>query len=189
MKTLPGLRIPFGSKTRLIARISGSEVAVLELERPELAQADAVLARARAAARERVDDEALDELVGARELGRVVGVELEADVDVAVAGVAEDGGVEAETLHLRARERDRAGQLGDGDARVGRALVAAGRDGGRCVGRGVPRGPEPRAPSGSGSSTISVAPSGSASSRTSARSASTVAAVPAAFMIRQGPAG
>ena len=39
---------------------------MLELERGELAAADAVLARAGAAARERVDDQPLDELVGER---------------------------------------------------------------------------------------------------------------------------
>ena len=115
---------------------------MLELERRDLALADAVLARAGAAARERVDDQPLDELVGERQLGRIVGVELQADVEVAVAGMAEDGRLEAEALHLGAGERDRAGQLGDGDARVRGALVPPRRGCGHRVGRVVPGRPE-----------------------------------------------
>ena len=81
----------------------------------------------RAAAGEGVDDEPLDELVGAGQLVRVVDVDLHADVDVAVAGVTEDGGLEPEALGLRAGELDRSRELRDGDARVGRTLVPAGR--------------------------------------------------------------
>ena len=113
------------------------EVAVLELERLQLAATDAVLARARAAAGQGIDDEAFDELVGARHLVRVVDVDLEADVHVAVAGVAENGGLEAEALRLAARKLDRARQLGDRDAGVGRSLVAAGRGSRRRVRGGV----------------------------------------------------
>ena len=86
-----------------------------------------------------------NELVGERHLGRVVGIELEADVEVPVAGVAEDGRVQAEPLDLRAGERNGAGQLGDRDAGVGRTLVPSRRGCGHRVRRVVPGGPEPGA--------------------------------------------
>ena len=142
LKILPGIHDPERVEDTLDLPHQRHQVAVLELERRDLALADAVLAGARAAARERVDDQPLDELVGDRQLGRIVGVELEADVEVAVAGMAEDRRLEAEALHLGAGERDRAGQLGDGDAGVGGALVPSRRGCGHRVGRVVPGRPQ-----------------------------------------------
>ena len=66
-------------------------------------------------------------------------------MEVPVAGVAEDGGVEAEPLDLGAGERHGAGQLGDRHARVGRALVPARGGRGHRVRRVVAGGPEPGA--------------------------------------------
>ena len=77
-----------------------------------------MLAGAGAAAGEGVGDEPLDELVGERDHGGVVGNDLQADVEVAVAGVAEDRGLEAEALQLGAGERDGAG----GARRPGRTV-------------------------------------------------------------------
>ena len=58
----------------------------------DLAEADAVLARARAPAGKSVVDDVVDELARGRER---VGGHLDGDMEVAVARVAEDAGVQA----------------------------------------------------------------------------------------------
>ena len=62
---LPGFSSPMGSKTGLIDRCRASRRRA-RARAPALDQTDAVLAGADAAARERVDDQLLDELVGER---------------------------------------------------------------------------------------------------------------------------
>ena len=64
---------------------------MLPLERADLAETDAVLARARPSARQGVVDDVAHELLRG---GDAVGGELHGDVEVAVTGVAEDPGFE-----------------------------------------------------------------------------------------------
>ena len=119
---------------------------MLGLEAVDLAEADPVLAGAGAAARERVLDEQLDQLVRPPHLVGVVRVDHQREVDVPVPGVPDDPGDEPAPLELPPRERDRRREL----ARAGRrrrssggcfpgAAAAAG------VGGRVTRGPEARA--------------------------------------------
>ena len=92
-------------------------------QRVQLAHADAVLSGARAAAGERVVDEQVGELVVASHLAGVVGVEGDADVEVAVADVADDPAAQPEAIELDPRRRHRGRQLGQRHARVGRAVL------------------------------------------------------------------
>ena len=91
-KILPGFRMPFGSNaalTRFISAISSGDSSIGRYAR--LREADAVLAADRAFER----DDPLEQLaLGLRRAGallRVVAVDHQVDVDVAVAGVAERG--------------------------------------------------------------------------------------------------
>ena len=119
---------------------------MLLLEGADLADADAVLAAAGAAAGEGVVDDAPDELVGAlASPSGSSGSMSEADVEVAVACMSEDAAVEAAAVRARAGEAHRLGELGDGNADVGRPLPAAGHPGRGGVRRRVAGPPEPRA--------------------------------------------
>ena len=118
---------------------------MLAFERVALPEPDAVLARACPSACERIRDEHVDELVRLGQLGRIVGVDVEGDVDVPVPRVPEDPRHEPAPVDLRPRERDRGGELGQRHADVGRARALAGRRSRRRMGRGVPRRPQPGA--------------------------------------------
>ena len=101
---LAGVEDPVRVEARLDRLHQRDQVAVLLHEGVDLAEADAVLARAGAAAREGVVDDVVHELLG--RLDRA-GLHLHGDVEVAVAGVAEDAGIEAEPVDLGAGERAR----------------------------------------------------------------------------------
>ena len=90
--------------------------AVLELEVAGLAVADAVLAGARAAVLERPAHDAVVELHAARDVGGVVAIDEQRDVEVAVADVAEDRAGEAVLVEVGARAQDGVGQPETGTA-------------------------------------------------------------------------
>ena len=73
------------------------------------------------------------------------GFDLHGDVEVAVAGVAEDAGIEAEPVDLGAGELCGAGELRQRHAHVRRPLLRAGKVVGRCVRCIVAGLPQPRA--------------------------------------------
>src|SRR6187455_824428 len=85
---------PVRVEARLDRLHQRDQVAVLLHQRVDLAEPDAVLAGARATASEGVVDDVVHEL-----LGRVdrSGLHLHGNVEIAVARVAEDAGIEAET--------------------------------------------------------------------------------------------
>ncbi len=150
---------------------------MLLLEGADLAEADAVLAGAGAAARERVVDDVVDELLRPRQLGGVVG-DLDGDVDVAVAGMPDDARMQPQPVDLGAGEATAAASSVTGtQTSVARSFVP-----GICAAvawaaswRALHR--RARA-SGSRSCTISSAPSASAIACTSSRSATTIASLP-----------
>ena len=87
---LPGFMMLSGSRACLMrAHRPHRNGAVLGLEIADLAVADAVLAGAGAAERERLVDHAPVHRLGARHLGRVVEIDQEDQVEVAVADVAD----------------------------------------------------------------------------------------------------
>ena len=80
--------------------------AVLELEIAGLAVADAVLAGARAAGVQRAAHDAVVELHAARDVGGVVAIDQQRDVEVAVADVAQDRAGQAVLVEVGARADD-----------------------------------------------------------------------------------
>ena len=101
--------------------------AVLELEVARLAVPDAVLAGARAAVLERAAHDAVVELHAARDVGGVVAIDEQGDVEVAVADVAQDRARQAVLVEVGARAQDRVGQPGDRDRHVGGQRAVPGR--------------------------------------------------------------
>ena len=137
--TLPGFMIPFGSKLALIACISGirspcSRSSAPILPRPTPCSPVHVPPRARASSTML--------RTSSSEAATPSGGELHRDVEVAVAGVAEDAGFETEPLDLRACEADGARELGEGHADVGRPLLRSREPCGERVGDVVPRLPQ-----------------------------------------------
>src|SRR5688500_17934828 len=79
---LPGVEDPVGVEEPLQRAVPGDEVAMLAREVAELAEPDAVLSCARAAAFERPLDDLVVQPLRSCELARVVGVEQKVDVEV-----------------------------------------------------------------------------------------------------------
>ena len=79
-----------GSSARLIARIAGIALPSSAFEEIDLAEADAVLAGARAVHGDRAHDDALVERLRFLDLARVVGIDQDDEVEVAVADVTEE---------------------------------------------------------------------------------------------------
>ena len=144
-RILPGFMIPSGSKTCLIPAISGIRSPCSCPRAPILPIPIAVLPGAGAAAGEGVVDDQLDELLRACRRRRIVRVHVDADVEVPVACMPEDASGQLEPLELPAGEVHRRRELGHGDARVGRPLLASGRPGRRRVGGRVASLPQSRA--------------------------------------------
>ena len=96
-------------------------------QRVELVHADAVLARAGAAHRDRAHADALRDLVGFRALRGARRIEQHEHVEVAVADVPDDGRDDAFAVELLARLEQAIGEPRDRHARVGRERLLAGR--------------------------------------------------------------
>ena len=147
-RTLPGFMIPIGSKSCLTPRISGIRSPCSCCEGADLADPDAVLAGARAAAGERVVDErAATSSFERPSCRRIVGVDRRAPTwRLPSPAWPRIAAVEPEPVELRAGERAprrRARRRGTQTSVVrSPACPARGRHG---VGGVVPRLPEPRA--------------------------------------------
>ncbi len=148
--TFPGLKRPFGSNADLIARIIAIAAGPCSSSRnADLAVADAVLAGAGSLSGDRAPHQAVVEVDGALQLVRVVRVDEDREVEVAVADVADDRGDQAGGVEVALGLGDRLGEPGDRDAGVGgealRCRVAArGRPRRRRGGRATARGARPR---------------------------------------------
>src|SRR5205823_1956041 len=92
--------------------VERQEVTVLALEIAELAVADAMLAGAGPAARERVLHERRVQGLGARDRRRVVGIEQKGEVEVAVADVADDAAAQPGRIERAPRGLDCGRELG-----------------------------------------------------------------------------
>ena len=104
----------------MIARIISTAAGPCSADQEaRLAVADAVLARAGAAVRERALDQAGVELLGAGDVLGIVGVDQHAGVEVAIADVADDRGGKTVLGDVRLRRLDAVGQRGDRHAHVG----------------------------------------------------------------------
>ena len=88
---MPGFIRLSGSSERLITRIVSMAAACSDLQAMDLAIADAMLAGAGAAHGERAIDHAVVDRWAARHLRRIVGVDQEDQMEIAVAHMADQG--------------------------------------------------------------------------------------------------
>src|SRR5258706_1530888 len=142
---LAGIHDPVRVEQILDATHDRQQVAVLEREVLELSVADPVLARARAAARERIFDDRAVEPVGLRDRRGVFRIEQERDVEVPVADMADDAAAQVRRVERFACVLDRRRELRDRhrDVRRHRPRSRSEREGGHQ--RVVTRAPHLRA--------------------------------------------
>src|SRR3979490_2858957 len=100
-------------------------LAVLLVKKLDLAHADAVLAGAGAAQRQSARHHAVVQPLGARQVGRVVRIDHHGEMEVAVADMADDGGVEAARDDVLLRLQDAFGKPRDRHADIGRPHAPA----------------------------------------------------------------
>src|SRR6266851_10379629 len=100
--------------------------AVFLVQELDLAHADAVLAGAGAAHRQGARHHAVVERLGARQVGRIVRIDHHGEMEVAVADMADDGGIEAVGYDVLLRLQDAFGEPRDRHAHVGRPHAPAG---------------------------------------------------------------
>ena len=118
--TLPGFIRLSGSSASLMLPHHVDRLAVLGFERRDLAVADAVLAGAGAAHRQRARDHPLVVVVDLRQLGLAGRIDQVDDVEVAVAGMADQADRERRAGVILLGLDDAVGQAGDRHAHVGR---------------------------------------------------------------------
>ena len=185
---LAGIHDPVRVEQILDAAHHRQQVAVLEGEVGELPEADAVLAGARAAARQSVLDDARVQLLRLLDRCGVIGVEEERDVEVAVADVTDDAAGELGLLECTARllDRTRRADRHRGHRSSSREPGESASDAISALCRALHICARA---AGSLSDSKAVAPSSSASSRVVSRSPATPASLPPNSTNRYGDSG